>query len=96
MDDDTRAMVVGLSVGIGGFVGILFAFCICWQIVCGSWCDNENNRSSVRPAPARHQRKRVLASKQHSFVSTVAPSMTSTGSIPSSSNDLASKLKTFH
>ncbi|CAF0727785.1 unnamed protein product [Adineta ricciae] len=89
-------MVVGLSVGIGGFVGILLAFCICWQIVCGSWCDDENKRSSVRPAPARHQRERALASKQHSFVSTVAPSMTSTASIPSSSNDLATEQVNKH
>ncbi|UJR33502.1 hypothetical protein I4U23_020947 [Adineta vaga] len=100
MDEDTKAIVMGLSIGIGGFVGLLIAFCICWQIVCGSWCDKENDHITTRQIPVKNQRHTITTAtttKGRPYVSTVVPMrspMISSGLKPSSSNDLASKVMT--
>ncbi|CAF0725005.1 unnamed protein product [Adineta steineri] len=95
MDDDKKAIVVGLSAGIGGFVGVLILFCICWHLCCGS-SEKETIQRTTRPIPVKQIRRTAPATTAHHNISTITPIKCTTISSDSKTNstdDLASRLK---
>ncbi|CAF2326976.1 unnamed protein product [Rotaria sp. Silwood2] len=96
MDDDTQAIAIGLGAGLGGFAGLLLIGCICWQILCGSWCEKKKVQARVKPTPATNERHVTTVTKVHNNVLTMT-TMKNTNDDPnlksSPANDLASKVK---
>ncbi|CAF0917112.1 unnamed protein product [Rotaria sordida] len=96
MDDDTQAIAIGLGAGLGGFAGLLLIGCICWQILCGSWCEKKKVQARVNPIPAKNQRHITTVTKVHNN-SLIMTDMNNTNVNPdlksSTANDLASNVK---
>ncbi|CAF0784337.1 unnamed protein product [Rotaria sp. Silwood1] len=98
MDDDTQAIAIGLGAGLGGFAGLLLIGCICWQILCGSWCEKKKVQARIKPIPAKNQRHITTVTKAHNNVSTMT-AMKNTNVDPdlkpNPANDLAIEIR-FH